>query len=138
MPLVNIQTPSAAGVSRNTYEQFDVQTQGVILNNSRTNVATQLGGWVQGNPWLARGTARVILNEVISANPSQLMGYVEVAGSSAQVVIANPAGVTCNGCGFINASREEEENGPGSIPESKASINSGGSNLDDGVAVTGD
>ncbi|MBK9445220.1 MAG: filamentous hemagglutinin N-terminal domain-containing protein [Betaproteobacteria bacterium] len=105
VPLVNIQTPSAAGVSRNTYEQFDVQTQGVILNNSRTNVATQLGGWVQGNPWLARGTARVILNEVISANPSQLLGYVEVAGSAAQVVIANPAGVTCNGCGFINASR---------------------------------
>ncbi|MDQ5880400.1 MAG: filamentous hemagglutinin, partial [Pseudomonadota bacterium] len=105
VPLVNIQTPSAAGVSRNTYEQFDVQTQGVILNNSRTNTSTQLGGWVQGNPWLARGTARVILNEVISANPSQLMGYVEVAGSAAQVVIANPAGVTCNGCGFINASR---------------------------------
>ncbi|MFA7293662.1 MAG: filamentous hemagglutinin N-terminal domain-containing protein, partial [Rhodocyclaceae bacterium] len=105
VPLVNIQTPSAAGVSRNTYEQFDVETQGVILNNSRSNTATQLGGWVQGNPWLARGTARVILNEVISANPSQLLGYVEVAGSPAQVVIANPAGVTCNGCGFINASR---------------------------------
>lgn len=105
VPLVNIQTPSAAGVSRNTYEQFDVQTQGAILNNSRTNTQTQLGGWVQGNPWLARGSARVILNEVISANPSQLMGYVEVAGSKAEVVIANPAGVTCNGCGFINASR---------------------------------
>ncbi|MDQ5881987.1 MAG: filamentous hemagglutinin, partial [Pseudomonadota bacterium] len=86
VPLVNIQTPSAAGVSRNTYEQFDVQTQGGSLNNSRTNVATQLGGWVQGNPWLARGSARVILNEVISANPSQLLGYVEVAGSAAQVV----------------------------------------------------
>ena len=105
VPLINIQTPSAAGVSRNTYEQFDVQAQGAILNNSRTNAQTQLGGWVQGNPWLAGGSARVILNEVISANPSQLLGYVEVAGSAAQVVIANPAGVTCNGCGFINASR---------------------------------
>lgn len=105
VPLVNIQTPSAAGVSRNTYEQFDVATQGAILNNSRGNAQTQLGGWVQGNPWLAAGTARVILNEVISANPSQLLGYIEVAGNPAQVVIANPAGVTCNGCGFINASR---------------------------------
>lgn len=105
VPLVNIQTPSAAGVSRNTYEQFDVATQGAILNNSRGNAQTQLGGWVQGNPWLAAGAARVILNEVISANPSQLLGYIEVAGSPAQVVIANPAGVTCNGCGFINASR---------------------------------
>ena len=105
VPLVNIQTPSAAGVSRNTYSQFDVQQQGAILNNSRTNAQTQLGGWVQGNPWLATGTARVILNEVNSSNPSLLQGYVEVAGSSAQVVIANPAGVTCDGCGFINANR---------------------------------
>lgn len=105
VPLVNIQTPSAAGVSRNTYSQFDVQQQGAILNNSVGNVQTQLGGWVQGNPWLAAGSARVILNEVNSSNPSLLRGYVEVAGSRAQVVIANPSGVSCDGCGFINASR---------------------------------
>lgn len=103
VPLVNIQTPSAAGVSRNTYSQFDVNNQGVILNNSHTNVQTQLGGFVQGNPYLATGTARVILNEVNASNPSLLNGYVEVAGSRAQVVIANPAGISCNGCGFINA-----------------------------------
>jgi filamentous hemagglutinin len=101
---VNIQTPSAAGVSRNTYSQFDVGSQGVILNNSRTNVQTQQGGWVQGNPWLATGSARVILNEVNSANPSYLHGYVEVAGQRAEVVIANPAGIAVNGGGFINAS----------------------------------
>ncbi len=105
VPLVNIQTPSAAGVSRNTYQRFDVQTQGAILNNSRTTTATQLGGWVQGNPWLATGGARVILNEVNSSNPSQLRGYVEVAGQRAQVIIANPAGISCEGCGFINAGR---------------------------------
>jgi len=68
VPLVNIQTPSAAGVSRNTYSQFDVHPAGAILNNSRNNVSTQLAGWVQGNPWLAAGSARVILNEVVSAN----------------------------------------------------------------------
>jgi len=56
LPQVNIQTPSAAGVSRNTYTQFDVQKQGAILNNSRTDVQTQLGGWVQSNPNLANGT----------------------------------------------------------------------------------
>jgi filamentous hemagglutinin len=105
VPLVNIQTPSAAGVSRNTYSQFDVNSNGAILNNSRTNVQTQLGGWVQGNPYLATGSARIILNEVNSQNPSLLNGYVEVAGSRVQVVIANPAGISCNGCGFINASR---------------------------------
>ena len=104
VPLVNIQTPSAAGVSRNTYSQFDVQPNGAILNNSRTDTATQLGGWVQANPWLATGSARVILNEVNSNNPSNLNGWVEVAGSRAQVVVANPAGISCNGCGFINAS----------------------------------
>jgi filamentous hemagglutinin len=105
VPLVNIQTPSSAGVSRNTYSQFDINSTGVILNNSRTQVQTQLGGWVQGNPWLASGSARVILNEVNSSNPSQLKGPAEVAGQKAQVVIANPAGITCDGCGFINASR---------------------------------
>jgi filamentous hemagglutinin len=105
IPLVNIQTPSAAGVSRNTYSQFDVNANGVILNNSHNNVQTQLGGFVAGNPYMAAGTARVILNEVNSQNPSLLNGYVEVAGSSAQVVIANPAGISCNGCGFINANR---------------------------------
>jgi filamentous hemagglutinin len=105
LPLVNIQTPSAAGVSRNTYQKFDVETQGAILNNSNTNVQTQRGGWVQGNPYLAGSTAKVILNEVNSHNPSLLNGYLEVAGSRAQVVIANPAGISCSGCGFINANR---------------------------------
>ncbi|CAB3848549.1 hemagglutinin repeat-containing protein [Achromobacter ruhlandii] len=105
VPLVNIQTPSAAGVSRNTYRQFDVDQQGAILNNARANTQTQLSGWVQGNPWLARGTARVILNEVNASDPSRLRGYVEVAGDRAQLVIANPAGISCDGCGFINADR---------------------------------
>lgn len=105
VPQVNIQTPSSAGVSRNTYSQFDVTSQGAILNNSAGNVQTQLGGWVQGNPALARGTARVILNEVNTSNPSLLNGFIEVAGDRAQVVIANPAGISCNGCGFINANR---------------------------------
>jgi filamentous hemagglutinin len=54
LPQVNIQTPSAAGVSRNVYNQFDVQRNGAILNNSRTNVQTQLGGFNAANPWLAR------------------------------------------------------------------------------------
>ena len=87
---VNIQTPSAGGVSRNTYTQFDVGQEGAVLNNARNNTQTKLGGWVQGNPWLAKGEAKVILNEVNSSNPSQLKGYLAVAGKQAQVVIANP------------------------------------------------
>ena len=102
---VNIQTPSAAGVSRNVFSQFDVGADGAILNNSRKNAQTQLAGWVEGNPYLARGEARVILNEVNSSDPSRLSGYTEIAGGRAELVIANPAGITCAGCGFINASR---------------------------------
>jgi filamentous hemagglutinin len=105
VPQIDIQTPSAAGVSRNVYSQFDVQSNGAILNNSRTSVQTQQGGWIQGNPWLATGSARVILNEVNSSNPSYLNGYVEVAGQRAEVVIANPSGISVNGGGFINTSK---------------------------------
>ncbi|WP_143694927.1 two-partner secretion domain-containing protein, partial [Variovorax sp. JS1663] len=105
LPLVNIQTPSAAGVSRNLYHQFDVQPRGVILNNSRTAVQTQLGGWVQGSPYLANGPARIILNEVVSGNPTQLRGAIEVAGQRAEVIVANPVGLSADGVTFINASR---------------------------------
>ncbi|EEO3480971.1 hypothetical protein G6212_004860, partial [Salmonella enterica subsp. enterica] len=34
LPQVNIQTPSAGGVSLNKYSQFDVDHRGAILNNS--------------------------------------------------------------------------------------------------------
>ncbi len=105
VPVVNITTPSAAGVSRNTYRQFDVGPAGAVLNNAPTGASTRLGGTVPPNPWLASGGARVILNEVNSPHPSQLHGFIEVAGSRAEVVIANPAGIVVNGGGFINASR---------------------------------
>jgi Haemagluttinin repeat. len=103
---VNIQTPNNKGVSHNKYSQFDVSQRGAILNNSSKNSKTQIAGYVQGNELLrATGPAKIILNEVNSRNPSQLNGVIEVAGQKAQVVIANPSGITCNGCGFINASR---------------------------------
>ncbi|MYM91068.1 filamentous hemagglutinin N-terminal domain-containing protein, partial [Rugamonas sp. FT82W] len=102
---VNIQTPSVAGVSRNVYSRFDVPKTGAVLNNSRTAVQSQLGGWIDANPWMAHGTARVILNEVNSNDPSQLRGYIEVAGTRAETVIANAAGIVVDGAGFINVSR---------------------------------
>ncbi|MBT0722843.1 filamentous hemagglutinin N-terminal domain-containing protein, partial [Rosenbergiella collisarenosi] len=102
---VNIRPPSAAGVSHNTYTQFDIERQGAILNNGRTASQTQLAGYVTANPWLAKGEAKVILNEVNSRDPSRLHGLLEVAGRQADIIIANPAGITCDGCGFINANR---------------------------------
>ena len=100
---VNIQTPSKKGVSLNQYRQFDVHQKGAILNNSRKNTRTHLGGWVQGNPWLAGGEAKIIVNQINSRNPSQLNGYIEVAGRRAEVIMANPSGINVNGGGFINA-----------------------------------
>ncbi|HDL5744955.1 TPA: hemagglutinin repeat-containing protein, partial [Mannheimia haemolytica] len=105
LPQINIQTPNDKGLSHNKYSQFDVAEKGAILNNSRTNTATQQAGMVQGNPYLARGEAKVILNEVNSSKPSVMKGYVEVAGKKAEVIIANPSGLHCDGCGIINADR---------------------------------
>ncbi|MFA1647029.1 MAG: ESPR-type extended signal peptide-containing protein, partial [Enterobacteriaceae bacterium] len=85
-PQVNIQTPSNAGVSRNSFSRFDVDKKGVILNNAARNTQSELAGMVAANPWLARGEAKVILNEVSSRDPSKLNGIIEVAGKKAQVV----------------------------------------------------
>ncbi|WP_368911289.1 two-partner secretion domain-containing protein [Proteus vulgaris] len=100
---VNIQQPNQHGVSRNQFTQFDIDNKGAILNNSLQDTQTQLAGMVTGNPWLVKGEANVILNEINSQNPSQLNGFIEVAGKRAEIIIANPAGISCQGCGFINA-----------------------------------
>ncbi|PTQ96411.1 filamentous hemagglutinin family protein [Paraburkholderia sp. GV068] len=103
---VNINRPSGAGVSVNTYNQFDVQQRGAILNNSPTIVQTQQAGMINGNPNFAPGqSARIIVNQVNSSAASQINGYLEVAGQKAQVVIANGSGISVNGGGFINTSR---------------------------------
>jgi filamentous hemagglutinin len=105
LPIVQITTPNAAGVSNNQYSAYNVGAAGVILNNAQNNALTQQAGYVGGNPYLAAGSARIIVNQVVGGSTSQLLGYTEVAGQQAQVVIANPAGIFCNGCGFINTSR---------------------------------
>ena len=106
VPIVNIAAPSGAGLSHNTFSDYNVGQQGVILNNATNRTqSTQLGGIILGNSNLGGRSASVILNEVNGANPSQLKGYTEVAGQAAHVIVANPYGVTCNGCGFINTPR---------------------------------
>ncbi|MGU7785396.1 two-partner secretion domain-containing protein, partial [Burkholderia sp. PU8-34] len=106
LPQVNIARPSGAGVSVNTYNQFDVQKNGAILNNSPTLVNTQQAGTINGNPTFGAGqSARIIVNQVNSTAASQIRGYVEVAGNRAEVVLANPAGIVVDGGGFINTSR---------------------------------
>lgn len=105
IPQIDITRPSAAGVSVNQFRQFDVDAQGVVVNNGRGASLTSIAGWVSANRALVDGGARVIVNEVRSSDPSLLQGYVEIAGGKADLIIANPAGISCNGCGFIHASR---------------------------------
>lgn len=106
VPIVNIAAPNASGLSHNQFRDYNVGSEGVILNNATGRVqATQLGGIILGNPNLGGSAASTILNEVNGGNPSQLRGYTEVAGQSARVIVANPYGISCNGCGFINTPR---------------------------------
>ncbi len=104
VPLIDIVTPNGAGLSHNKYDNFNVGTQGLILNNFKGEQGiSNLGGVTPGNPNLnASNPASVILNEVTSGNRSALNGPTEVYGGRADVIIANPNGITCAGCGFIN------------------------------------
>ena len=121
--LVNVAGPSAGGVSRNDYTNFNVPQNGVILNNSYQMANTKLGGYVPGNANMMRGSANVIVNEVTSHNPTEMKGFIEVAGRKASVVVANPNGITVDGGGFINTDRAVLTTGKTEY-DSKGNLNS--------------
>ncbi|MFP3244993.1 MAG: filamentous hemagglutinin N-terminal domain-containing protein [Paraburkholderia sp.] len=79
---VNI-APAISGVSQNTYRSFNVSAAGATLNNVGIN-------------------ARTIVNQVTSSDPSLIEGQISVAGSRANVILANPNGITVNGGSFVN------------------------------------
>ncbi|HHG8774871.1 TPA: DUF637 domain-containing protein, partial [Raoultella planticola] len=103
VPVVNIATPNDAGISHNTYQDFNIGPPGAVLNNATQGGKTQLGVTIDnGNARLKGKPAELIINEVTSGNRSELKGKLEVFGNKAGVMIANPNGITCDGCGFIN------------------------------------
>ncbi len=102
VPIVNIATPNGAGISHNTFKEFNVGVPGAVLNNATQGGRAQLGTEVESNPNLRGGAAELIINEVTGGSRSELNGQLEVFGSRAGVIIANPDGISCDGCGFIN------------------------------------
>lgn len=105
--IVGIAPPNAAGVSHNQYRAFHVNAAGLVLNNAvpgHTAQASALAGALPANPELKRA-AEVILNEVVSPDRSVLAGATEVYGARADVVVANPYGITCHDCAFLNTDR---------------------------------
>jgi len=104
VPIVGIVAPTAGGVSHNTFETFDVGLEGVVINNSLNGGISALSGVgaVGANVNFTGASASIILNEVTSnINRSSLLGTTEIFGDNATYILANPNGITCNGCGFI-------------------------------------
>ena len=102
----NIAQPTA-GLSDNSYETFHIPRNGVVFNNSDSAGTSQLLGDISKNPNYNDGdAASIILAQVTSLTDiSLLLGTLEVFGAEAVVIIANPNGISCNACSFINASR---------------------------------
>ncbi|MDB5954060.1 hemagglutinin repeat-containing protein [Ramlibacter sp.] len=135
--VVDIATPNAAGVSNNLYTQFNVNAAGLVLNNGNSDQIkrqSQLAGTVYANINLS-GEASLILNQVTGTSRSTLAGFTEVLGKRADVVVANPFGITCAGCGFINTDRVTLSTG---LPRFNADGSLGGFTVTRGdIAING-
>ncbi|MFL1542989.1 hemagglutinin repeat-containing protein [Pseudomonas sp. O39] len=102
VPIINIVAPNAGGLSHNQFLDYNVDRQGVVLNNALQAGQSQLAGQLAANPQFQGQAASVILNEVISRNASTLNGAQEIFGRAADYVLANPNGISVNGGSFIN------------------------------------
>ena len=100
--IINITNPDSKGVSINEYSRFNTPATGTILNNSNKNIDTKIAGQIDANYRLNK-EASLIINKVNSAEKSSLKGNLEVAGSRADVVIANPNGISVDGLNMINS-----------------------------------
>lgn len=102
--IINITSPNQLGISNNHYLDFNIKEVGAIINNSNNPITpTELAGFISSNPNLKDKQASLILNQVTSTHPSKLLGPLEIAGKKAGLLIANPNGISCEGCSFTNA-----------------------------------
>lgn len=92
---IDIRAPDNNGVSYNQYRRFNTN-KGVIvqLNNDATQNKNMLAKAAQ--------SAKLIINQVNSNEKTNLHGLLNIKGSPAKVVIANPNGITCDDCQFSN------------------------------------
>ncbi|MEP3465944.1 MAG: filamentous hemagglutinin N-terminal domain-containing protein, partial [Parasphingorhabdus sp.] len=106
-PIVEVAAPDNNGTSYNVFERFNVYQEGTILNNSAEIANSLLAGQLLANPnFTSDGReADLIIAEVLGGNRSDLLGPLEVFGGEAGLILANPAGITCDGCGFVGTPR---------------------------------
>ena len=149
---INIAAANDQGLSHNKFDEYNVEESGLILNNTigvdeddrliLDEYASVLGGTVTANENL-KSSADIILNEVLAENgqASQLLGTTEVLGGNADVIIANPNGIECDGCGFINTNKitlttgssgfDQQNNLHFDINEGQVTIKGQGANITD-------
>ncbi|WP_157639139.1 filamentous hemagglutinin N-terminal domain-containing protein, partial [Burkholderia ubonensis] len=102
VPLVNIVNPDARGLSHNGFTDLNMSNPGMVLNNSLQNGTSQIGGATMLNPQLQQ-QAKGILLQSTGTSASSLQGTMEVFGRRADVLVANPNGISVNGMTTLNA-----------------------------------
>ena len=94
--IIDIAEPDSNGLSNNIYSNFNISSNGIVLNNSASTSLSQItSGNIDGNSNITAGNeANIILNQVTSKNATSLAGMLEMVGTNAGVIIANPNGIT--------------------------------------------
>lgn len=102
VPAINIPSANENGISVGQYQSFDIDSRGLVLNNSTIAGTPLLGGTLGANPNLNGRPATTIINQVTSNNIATLNGPLEVFGSPAAVIVSAPGGVSVNGVALTN------------------------------------
>ncbi|MCA7986914.1 beta strand repeat-containing protein [Burkholderia vietnamiensis] len=102
VPAINIPTANANGISVGQYQSFDIDSRGLVLNNSTIAGTPLLGGTLGANPNLNGRPATTIINQVTSNNIATLNGPLEVFGAPAAVIVSAPGGVSVSGMALTN------------------------------------